>query len=233
MLLSAAVPSDFAGAAVDLGAGVGVAGMAIAVRAPQASVTLVERDPTAIAAARQSLALTANAGFAARVKIAATDITAPESERIAAGLGRAFARRRRDEPRRSAIRTPATKSPHATMRDAHVLQEGALDDWVRTAASALKPTGKIVIIFRADGLAEILTTLTGRFGGVSILPIHPRANHAAGRILVGAEKGSRGPDRILPRLTLHAETGSTYLPEAERILRHGASLSEVHPAWKL
>lgn len=232
MLLSAAVAPDFAGSVVDLGAGAGVAGMAVAARAAHARVTLVERDPTAIAAARESLARPANAGFAARVKIVAVDIAAPESERIAAGLDRAFADVVVMNP---PFRDPkaGTKSPHATLRAAHVLEEGALDAWVRAAASALKPAGHVVIIFRADGLGEILTVLSGRFGGVTVLPIHPRATLAAGRILVSAEKGSRAPDRILPGLALHAATGSTYLPEAERILRHGAGLSEVHPAWKL
>jgi tRNA1(Val) A37 N6-methylase TrmN6 len=232
MLLSAAIAPDFAGGVVDLGAGVGVAGMAIAARAAHAKVTLVERDPVAIEAARQSLARPANAGFAARVTIVATDIAAPESERIAAGLGRAFADIVVMNP---PFRDPnaGTGSPNSALRDAHVAEEGTLAAWVRTAASALKPGGHVVIIFRADGIGEILSALEGRFGGAMILPIHPRATHAAGRILVAAEKGSRGPTRILPGLTLHGETGSTYLSEAERILRHGASLSEVHPTWRL
>ncbi|MEJ0012253.1 MAG: methyltransferase [Bauldia sp.] len=232
MLLSAAVPSDFAGSVIDLGAGAGIAGMAVAARAPHAEVTLVERDATAIAAARESLARPGNAAFAARVTIVATDIAAPEAERIAAGLGRAFADIVVMNP---PFRDPnaGTKSPHAERRAAHVLEEGALDAWVRTAASALKPGGHIVIIFRADGLGEILTALAGRFGAVAILPIHPRAALAAGRILVAAEKGSNAPSRILPGLTLHTDTGNTYLPEAERLLRHGASLSDVHPSWSL
>lgn len=231
MLLSAAIPSDFAGTVVDLGAGVGVAGMAIAARATSSEVMLVERDPVAIEAARQSLVRAANAGFAARVKIVAADITAPESERVAAGLGRAFANAIVMNP---PFRHPAgTRSPNPALRDAHVLEEGALDAWVRTAASALKPAGRIVVIFRADGLDEVLAALGGRFGGIAILPIHPRADLDAGRILVAAEKGSRGPIRIIPGFTLHAGSGNTYVEAAEHVLRHGASLSDVLPAWKL
>jgi tRNA1(Val) A37 N6-methylase TrmN6 len=231
VLLSAAVAPDFAGSVVDLGAGAGVVGMAIAARAPQAEVMLVERDPVAIEAARQSLARPANAGFAGRVKITAADITAPEAGRVAAGLGRAFADVVLMNP---PFRDPAgTPSPNPARRGAHVPEEGGLEAWVRTAASVLKPTGRIVIIFRADGLGEVLAALDGRFGGSTILPVHPRAALAAGRILVAAEKGSRAASRILPGLTLHGEAGNAYLPDAERILRHGASLSEVHPAWRL
>jgi tRNA1(Val) A37 N6-methylase TrmN6 len=231
ILIASSVPSDFAGTVVELGAGVGVAGMVIAARVPQTTVILVERDPTAIAAARESLARAANASFAARLKIVEVDITAPESERVAAGLGRALADIVVMNP---PFRDPkaGTQSPNAERRAAHVLDEGALEAWVRTAASVLKPSGRVAIIFRADGLEEVLATLAGRFGGISVLPIHPRAGLAAGRILVAAAKGSRAPLRILPGLVLHAETAHTYLSEAERILRHGASLSDVHPAWK-
>src|SRR6185295_8383045 len=74
VLLSAAIEADFKGSVVDLGAGVGAAGMAIAARCRAANVTLVERDPQAIECARAALALPANAHFAHRVTIAAVDI---------------------------------------------------------------------------------------------------------------------------------------------------------------
>jgi hypothetical protein len=39
--------------------------------------------------------------------------------------------------------------------------------------------------------------------------------------------------RLLPPLVLHPPSGSSssYLPEAERVLREGAALSAVHPGW--
>src|SRR5262245_14253844 len=55
VLLSAAVPADFTGIVIDLGAGVGVAGMAIAARCQGARVALVDRDVEAVAACRQAL----------------------------------------------------------------------------------------------------------------------------------------------------------------------------------
>jgi tRNA1(Val) A37 N6-methylase TrmN6 len=230
MLLSASVPAGFSGIAVDLGAGVGAAGMAIAARAPHAQVTLVERDPVTLESARQSLAHPANAPFAPRVKIVAADIAAPEAERIAAGLGRAFAD--------IVVTNPpfydsaaGTQSPIAALRDAHVLAGGGLESWVRTATSILKPGAALAIVFRADGLAELVSALRGRFGDITILPIHPRADKPALRVLVVAEKGNRAPERLLPGLALHAAGGNAYIEPAERILRHGASLMDVHPPW--
>jgi tRNA1(Val) A37 N6-methylase TrmN6 len=95
----------------------------------------------------------------------------------------------------------------------------------------LRPGGRLVIIFRADGLPDVLAALAGRFGDVAVLPVHPRADRPALRVLIAASKGSRGEMRLLPGLTLHEPSGSAYLPQAERILRDGVSISDVHPAW--
>ena len=232
VLISAAIEPTFAGTAVDLGAGVGVAGMAIAARCPAATVILVERDREAIDLAHAALTRPANAGFAGRVSIVATDMGAPEADRAAAGLGRAMAD--------AVVMNPpfheadeGTVSPRAARAAAHVLADGGLDPWLRAAASALKPNGRLVLIFRADRLDALLPALAGRFGGAAILPIYPRAGSDAHRVLIAARKGSRAPARLLPPLTLHPEAGSTYLPEAEKILRHGAGLAEANPAWAL
>ncbi len=229
VLLGASLPQGFAGTAIDLGAGTGVAGMCAAARCANARVILVERDEGAIAAARASLARPANR-FADRVTIAAVDIAAPEAERTAAGLGRAMAD--------AVIANPpfhegdrGTVSPVPGREAAHVLPAEGLDPWLRAAASALRPGGSCVVIFRADGIGELLHAMAGRFGGMAILPIHPRANAPAHRILVQAVKGSRRRTEILPGFTLHPAAGGTYLPGADAILRDGRWLGDAHPPW--
>jgi tRNA1(Val) A37 N6-methylase TrmN6 len=232
VLIGAAASSAFAGGAVDLGAGAGVAGMALAARCPDARVILAERDAEATRNARTSLALADNAGFADRVTIAEVDVAAPETQRVKAGLARSSADLVITNPpfyEAGAVRP----SPGKARAAAHVLAVDGLEPWVRAAASVLKPGGGLVVIFRADGLDKLLTTLGDRFGGVAILPVYPRAGAEAHRLIVGARKGSRAPLRILPPLTLHPATGSSYLPEAERILRDGAGLADVNPAWAL
>jgi tRNA1(Val) A37 N6-methylase TrmN6 len=230
VLLSAAIPATFAGTLVDLGSGSGVAGMCVAARAPATTVTLVDRDAAALDAARQSLALPENAAFASRVSVTPADVMAPEAERVAAGLGRAFADAVITNP---PFRDPAagTASPSEAKRDAHVTGETGVEPWVRAAVSMLKPGGLLAVIYRADGLAELQRSLAGRFGGVTILPIHPRADKPALRVLVVARKGSRAPEQLLPGFVLHAASGHAYVDAAERILRHGAGLADVHPAW--
>jgi tRNA1(Val) A37 N6-methylase TrmN6 len=232
VLIAAAVPADFSGVAVDLGAGVGVAGMCIAARCPMARVVLAERDPEAIAGARASLVLPGNRPFADRVSIAEVDIGAREAVRARAGLVRSSADIVVMNPpfhEAASVRVPKGKA----RADAHVLGSGGLEPWLRAAASVLKPHGRLVAIFRADGLARLLAALGDRFGDVAILPVQPRAAADAHRVLVAAVKGSRGPLRLLPPLILHPETGSSYLSEVSRILRDGAGLADVNAAWAL
>ena len=230
VLLGASLPEVFAGTVIDLGAGAGVAGMCAAARCPDARVVLVERDARAIAAAQTSLARSANRAFAGRIAIVATDIAAPEGERRAAGLDRAFADAVIANPPFRG-RDLGTASPEAARAAAHVLSPEGLDPWLRAAASALKPGGACVFVFRADGIAELLHAMAGRFGGVAILPVHPRAATPAHRILVHGVKGARRRTEILPAFTLHPAAGGTYVPEAEAILRDGRWLGEAHPPW--
>ena len=155
---------------------------------------------------------------------------APEAARAAAGLDRGMADAVITNP---PFHPPATTTapPAAARSAAHVLGAGGLDLWFRAAASVLKPGGRLVVIFRADGIAALLAALGGRFGGLAILPIQPRAELDAHRILVSATKGSRAATRLLPPLVLHGASGGAYLSAVEGILRDGAGLAEAHPAW--
>lgn len=85
LLLAAAVDSGFAGTVLDLGAGTGVAGMAVAARCPEARVSLVERDEVAAAFAAVALTRSENATFAQRLRVVTADI-ADRAECEAAGL---------------------------------------------------------------------------------------------------------------------------------------------------
>ena len=223
LLLAAAVERSFAGAVVDLGAGAGVAGLAVAARCPGARVVLVERDPIAIACARATLALPVNRRLADRVTIVAADISASETERAAAGLARASAEAVIVNP---PFHAPGfgTASPNADRAEAHVLAGGGLDPWLRTAASLLESRGRLFAVFRADGLEALLAACHGRFGAIDVLPIHPRVHQPARRVLIGAVKGSRAGLRLLPGFVLHPPDSSGYTPEAEAVMRDGADL---------
>lgn len=217
VLLAAAVPDDATGRVIDLGAGVGTAGLAVAARVPGVRVVLVDRDPEVLRLARANAGRAENAAFGDRVAVVEVDL-----------MGRAPAREA-VLPRESADRVicnppffaagEVRASPDAARAQAHVFAGGTLDDWVRVAAATLVPKGVLTLIFKGDGLGDILAACTGRFGAVSIVPVHPRAGAAAHRLIVTAIKGSRARPAILPGLVLHPAESHAYLPEADAILR--------------
>jgi tRNA1(Val) A37 N6-methylase TrmN6 len=220
ILLAATIGDDARGLLVDLGAGVGTAGLAAAVRAPGLTVRLAERDPEVLRLAQANIVRN---GLADRVEAIAVDLLGPAKPREAV-LPRECAAHVVCNPpfyAPGAVRA----SPREDRAAAHVLTEGGLGDWVRVAAATLEPHGRLSLIFEGGGLAEIVGALAGRFGAASIRPIHPREDAPAHRLLVTAIKGSRAGSRILPGLILHPEGSAAYLPKAEAVLRGQAGLA--------
>lgn len=221
--LAAALPEGTSGHVVDLGAGVGTAGFCAAARLPGIRVTLVDNDPLVLELARRSLTDPLNAAFASRVAVLAADITAKGSERHAAGLTPGMA----DHLIMNPPYYPAHQfrsSPASRRADAHMLDERGLEPWARTATDILREGGSLTVIFRADGLQEVLDVLQGRFGAIDIIPLRPRPDAAATRILLRAIRASRAPLRLMPGFVLHEGDGSDFLPEARAVMRDGKGL---------
>jgi tRNA1(Val) A37 N6-methylase TrmN6 len=115
-------------------------------------------------------------------------------------------------------------SPDPARRAAHVADDGVLADWIAAAARLLHSAGTLTLIWRADGLTDVLAALGDGFGDIAVLPIHGRAGHPAIRVLVRARKGSRAPLALLPGLMLNDEDGKP-TDEAEAVLRNAQSLT--------
>jgi tRNA1(Val) A37 N6-methylase TrmN6 len=115
-------------------------------------------------------------------------------------------------------------SPDAGRRRAHAASGETLARWIARAESLLARSATLTMIWRADGLADVLAALDAQFGDVGILPVYPRPDAAAIRILVRATKGSGAPLALLPGLALNDLDGKPTM-EAEEILRGGQSLN--------
>jgi tRNA1(Val) A37 N6-methylase TrmN6 len=222
ILLAAACPARAGEAVVDLGAGVGAAGLALAVRVADVRVTLVEVDPNLAALAAENAALN---GLAARVRAVTLDVSAPPRAFAAAGLPPDSVMRVLMNP---PFNDPATQrvSPDARRRRAHAAPPADLAVWTRTAARLLRPRGTLTLIWRADGLADILAALDPAFGGIDVRPVYPKPSTPAIRVLVCATKASRTPLSLLPGLVLNDEGGRT-ARAAESILRDGTALAPL------
>jgi tRNA1(Val) A37 N6-methylase TrmN6 len=214
LLLSASIPIDFSGRLADFGAGAGAAGFAIASRCFAANIDLVERDSDIAALAKRSQKLPANRKMHGRLNVICADVTLTGKQREDAGLANGvYDWVIMNPPFNDPSHRP---SPILTRKDAHVMGEGGLDPWLRSAAATLRSTGKVAMIFRPSGIGLILAAFQGRFGAAQIIPVHPKANEPANRILVLAEKGARGATSILPGFIVHQEDG-TFTSEAAEI----------------
>ena len=113
-------------------------------------------------------------------------------------------------------------SPDRGRRMAHTASDETLRQWLRTAARLLRAGGVVTLIWRADGLADVLAALGTDFGAIAVLPIHPKPGAAAIRVLVRAVKGNRAPLALLPGFVL-ADADGKPTAAAEAVLRDGCS----------
>jgi tRNA1(Val) A37 N6-methylase TrmN6 len=217
ILLAAATPAEGGEHAVDFGAGVGAAGLALAARVPGLRVTLAEVDPALAALAADNIRRN---GFAESARAVVLDVTAGARAFVAAALPSGSAARVLMNP---PFNDPATSraSPEAARRRAHV--SAGLGPWLRSAARMLGTGGTVTLIWRADGLADVLAALAQGFGAVTLQPMHPRPDAPAIRVLVRAVKGSRAPLALVPGLVLAGADGRAS-EAAEAVLRHAAAL---------
>lgn len=220
ILLAAATDAKAGEHAVDLGAGVGAAGLALARRVEGLTVTLVEIDPVLAALAAENADRN---GLAARVRAVELDIAARPRLFADAGLAAGSAARVLMNP---PFNPPHNPSPDPARRMAHAAPREVLGQWVRTAARLLRPDGVLTLIWRADGLAEVFAALDRVYGALAIVAVHPRPGAPAIRVLVRAVKGSRAPLAILPGLILN-DSGGKPTPAAEAVLRDNTTLRMV------
>ena len=98
-------------------------------------------------------------------------------------------------------------SPDRSRELAHVADPSTLEGWIHAARRVLKSGGILSLIWRADGLAEVLAALDRGFGSLAILPVHAEVKMPAIRVLVRAIKGGRAPTQIQASLMLNDESG--------------------------
>lgn len=222
MMLAASVPSTFAGRLADYGAGAGAAGLAVLSRCEGASAVLVERSPEMAGFAQATLAHPDNALLAGRAQVLQADVALTGKARQAAGLADNSFDHVVMNPPFNAEADRAT--PDELKRQAHVMEDGLFEGWLRSAAAVTRPRGGVSVIARPESLRAILDALDGRFGNAELMAIHPRHDAAAIRIVLRAVRGARGKLAIRPPLVLHETGGDRFSTLTNRINNGLASL---------
>ena len=211
-LLAAAVEAAPGQRVLEAGCGAGAVLMQIAARRPGVRLTGLERDPAMAGLARENAALNG-----ADAQVMTGD--------VAAGF------RALDLPLFDwAVSNPpffddpgALRIPAEGKRGAWLADDG-LKAWTTFLLKSVREGGRIVVIHRADRLADLLELLGETAGSFAIRGIHPYADEPAKRVLVQAIKTGKAPLRLLPPLVLHDRSEAKHTAEAEAVLRGEAGL---------
>src|SRR3954470_6592559 len=136
ILLAAAVGAQPGDYAVELGAGVGAAGLALAQRVAGLKLTLIEIDARLATLAGENAARN---GLGDRVRVTEIDVAASDREFAQAGLGSgAAAHVLMNPPFNDPARQNVSRDPQCRL--AHVGSTDTLIQWMSRAASLLAPS---------------------------------------------------------------------------------------------
>lgn len=225
VLLGASVTE--AGTVLDVGCGVGTAGLCVLHRLPETELWGLElQDMLAKLASDNAM----RNGFAERSAFRQADISDRASLKALSGpSGKPLLEAGFDQ---IITNPPFYEKGRARPADteiksiAHIEGNVDLRDWLEFCIARLKPKGRISLIHRADRLAEILSLLSEGCGSLEVIPLWPDAKTPAKRIIVRAIKGSRAPLQLNHGLVLHQADG-TPTEIAQNLLRRGSGLDEL------
>ena len=215
VLLAAAVSAPAGVRVLELGTGAGVAALCLLKRVRDITVIGVEIDEDMARLAQRNAARNA---LAERFRVRIGDAAHPQRLELKEGT---FDHVMANPPWFD--HTAAQSPTDARRARAHMADDDLLEDWLKAAARMLRHGGALTLVHRAEALPEALAALARRFGDVRVLPIQPKREKPAIRVIIGARKGKRAPLRLLPPFILH-ESDGRFTEAAEAILRHGAAL---------
>jgi len=193
----------------DLGTGVGVVGLALALTLQEGQGLLVELQPRLASFARRNVE---SNGLGSRLEVLEGDLRE---------LPRSF-RGRFD----LCVSNPPFRRVGTGDTDAHPERAAAnieilctLEDLLATAQRILRPRGYLALIHDAARLADLFVALREASLRPEVLRlVHPKEGESATRCLLLARKVSgQGPLKVLGPLVLHREDG-LFAEETRRIL---------------
>ncbi len=215
LLLSAAVSVQPGESILDVGAGVGAAGLCLAIRFPYCRVMGIERQKELVRLATDNIRLN---NLRERVEILHGDLQSPPPRLAAGSYSQVISNPPYFEINRARLSPIVSKSlsNHEELSD--------MEAWLKFCLLMLKPLGKLTFIYRADMLDRLLNLFYGKVGDISVFPLWPAKEQSAKRVIVQGIKGTKGGLNLLSGMFIHNEDGS-FTQAAEAVLRNGESLS--------
>ncbi len=215
VLLAAAVSMDNGENILDVGAGVGVAGLCLAYRFEHLRVVGIECQRNLVRLATDNILLNS---FRDRVEILYGDLQNPPP-RLAAG---SYSQVISNPPYFDISQGRA--SPYYSKAISNHTGSSTMEIWIKFCLLMLKPLGKITFIYRADMLDYLLSLFYGKVGQINVLPLWSSKNQPAKRVIIQGTKGMKGGLNLLKGISMHNQDGS-FSDEANAILRDGQPIS--------
>lgn len=210
VLLAAACPAKNGQSVLDLGCGIGSAGLSLAARVEGIHLKGIDIQGDHVECAIENAAL--------------NEITAEfECADIRDYQGDLFDHIICNPPYEDAgahLVSPSDKN--ATARG-HLEDDIAIDDWVKCAFNNLKSGGSLCIVHKAEACQKIIQALGKSFGATEIIPLWPKQGKNARRVIIRTIKHRKSPSIIHHGLVLH-ESDGTYTKAADTILRDSNAL---------
>jgi tRNA1(Val) A37 N6-methylase TrmN6 len=230
VMLAAACPVQSGQSLLDLGCGVGSAGLCVLARVPDIHLTGIDIQADHIELAIKNAVMN---GWAEKCDFICGDIRdfsvmssrrSPGSEKqekhdpvFHRGSSMLFDHVICNPPYYSA---GDQTSPSAAKAKAltHDEPDISIQSWVKCAFAHVKSGGSLTMIHRADSVQNILQALGKSFGRTEIIPLYPKAGQSASRVIIRTLKHRKSPALIHAGVIMHG-ADSGYSPEAEQILR--------------
>ncbi len=211
VLLATAATPFAQGQVLDVGCGVGSVGLSVALKKSDIKLIGIDIQPEMVALAQRNAVLN---GIEERCTFYSGDIGA-DTALPANGFDLVVT----NPPFQAEGRHIPASLESKAFAHGEDASGVTLKKWCKYLHNKLKQGGRMVMIHRADRLDEIIQILTERrwFGGLTILPIHPRQGEPAKRVLVTARKERYAPLVLKSGLVMHEMDGSP-TPAASSIL---------------
>ncbi|MDD9899905.1 MAG: methyltransferase [Alphaproteobacteria bacterium] len=221
VFLAASVTAKKGQHILDVGCGVGSAGLCALARLPDGvQLTGLDAQSDMIALAEQNAE---NNGVAGRCRFVSGNL---KTERQVP-----------DNAFHAVMMNPPYQEDGTHLRSAHTgkamaRDEGGtgatLENWIKYTHKKLKQGGMLSIVHRADRLDDIILHLTKRrwFGTIAIYPLWPRKGENAKRVIIRARKERYAPIVLHAGIILHQKNGN-YTTAAKKVLEAAEALDFI------
>lgn len=218
VFLSAAATPKMHDKVLDIGCGVGSAGLCVALRNKNITLTGIDIQGELIDIALQNATLN---GMAERCRFFEGSVLTDKAVE-----DNFFDIAIMNPPYHEAGTHTASPQRIKAMSHGEEASGATLTDWVKYAHRKLKQGGTLALIHRADRLDDVIVALAARrwFGSLRVLPLCAHEGENAHRIIVVARKERYKPIILMNNFIIHIKkTG--YTSDAKKILEDGETLT--------